>query len=136
MFQDHFSNNLGPKIKNLESPKPIEEWMVSTMRLWKPSSDLLKCNCFPPSTFLTNNQSIHLYPHVYGQLQGIPIWPPQTHPSFSIMIETLTNVDYYCFSHNYPFEATKFSTKALHQQFDLGFFAHWNSNGVFSSTYL
>jgi hypothetical protein len=24
----------------------------------------------------------------------------------------------------------------LHQQFDLGFFAHWNSNGVFSSTYL
>jgi hypothetical protein len=27
------------------------------VRSWKPSSNLLNCNCFPPSTSLTNNQT-------------------------------------------------------------------------------
>jgi hypothetical protein len=40
------------------------------------------------------------------------------------MIKTLTNVDSYCFSCNYPFETTNFSTKALHQQFDPGCVIH------------
>ncbi len=68
MFQGHPLNNLGPKIWNLESLKSIKEWMVCLVKPWKLSSNLLKCNCFPPSTFLTNSQNIHLYPHVYGKL--------------------------------------------------------------------
>jgi hypothetical protein len=40
------------------------------------------------------------------------------------MIEMLTNASSYCPSHNYPFEATNFTTKASHQQFDLGCVIH------------
>jgi hypothetical protein len=36
----------------------------------------------------------------------------------STMVETWTNVDSYYLSHNYWFEATNFSSKALHQHFD------------------
>jgi hypothetical protein len=68
--------------------------MIFLMKSWKLASILLKCNCFP-LTFLTNSQSIHLYPHVHGQLQEISIWLAQKHPLLSTMIEALTNVDSY-----------------------------------------
>jgi hypothetical protein len=40
------------------------------------------------------------------------------------MIAMLTNINFYYPSHNYPFEATNFSTKAWDQQLDLEFLIH------------
>jgi hypothetical protein len=40
---------------------------------------------------------------------------PQTVPSWSTREEILTNVDFYCPSHNYPFEATILLIKAYNQ---------------------
>jgi hypothetical protein len=43
---DHLLNNLGPKIWNLEALESIEEWIISPMRSWKLSSNLLNVIIF------------------------------------------------------------------------------------------
>jgi len=59
------------------------------MTPWK----LPKCSYFDLSTFFTNVKSNHQCPHLYDQLQGIPIKPPQTFPLQSTNKQMLTNAN-------------------------------------------
>ncbi len=55
---------------------------------------LPKCSYFDLSTFFTNVKSNHQCPHVYDQLQGIPIKPPETFPLWSTNKQMLTNANF------------------------------------------
>jgi hypothetical protein len=53
-----------------------------------------KCSYFDLSTFFTNIKSNHQCAHVYDQLQGIQIKPPQTLPLQSTNKQLLTNANF------------------------------------------
>ncbi len=60
-----------PRTQDLKFGISWINWGVNHLsyEIMKAFIKFAKSNCFLPSTFLTNSQNIHLYPHVYGQLK-------------------------------------------------------------------